>query len=100
MEPYEMVEDDNYFRGVLGSMHGDRLGEARLARVCYGRQGQGVYPNYQIVREDGSIRRRRGQNHEPYEDQRNVTFEEAHLSPGSFSYEDVQAMIAERLAKR
>lgn len=66
-------------------------------RVRFGTQGNGHSPNYQVHREDGSVRRYSGLSHKLYAVEPHEPFEEGHLSPGEFDTKQVQQMIAERL---
>lgn len=93
MEPHEKVKDDNYFRDVLGNMYAQGGADRGSAKVRFGNTGDGVTPHYQI--EAGGITRRySGKTHKLYHDQPEVAFEDGHLSPGTFSVPEVQAMIA------
>lgn len=89
-EPYEKVNDPDYFRGVLRNMVGPKSGK----KARFGNRGDGRFPNYQIQDPDGKIRRYNGQTHHLYHENPEATFEPGHLSYGEFSYEDVQSLLA------
>ena len=88
MEPYQSVTDPDYFRGVLLNLIGPK---ANLS-VRFGNQGDGHSPNYQT--QDGEkIRRYSGRSHQLFHDNPLATFEDAHLSSGQFTYEEVQQLL-------
>lgn len=88
MEPYQLVQDENYFRGILGNMKGPNAN----SKVRLGNRGNGHSPNYQVER-DGKITRYSGLNHQIYHEDPTLPFEASHLSPGEFGYAEVQAML-------
>jgi hypothetical protein len=90
-EPYEKVADENYFRGVLKNMSPSNSNK----RVRFGKEGEGIAPNYQVC-SASETERYSGLSHKVYHDNPGATFDEEHLSPGEYTYADVQQMIAKR----
>jgi hypothetical protein len=93
--PWTKVADQSYFRQVLGNMHdlGFGIRNSTTAHVRFGLTGIGHAPNYQIEGADGSTHCFRGMGHAPA---RNVEseFDPENLSRDTFSYADVQGMLA------
>lgn len=94
---YENVDDENYFRKVLGNMRklANPEGSHQKSRVQFGETGKGVTPHYMIV--DASDKKRifDGKNHGAFTASSTEQFSESNLSP-SFTFEQVQQEIEKR----
>ncbi len=89
MYPHDEVQDQNYFRDVLGRMnqHG-----AEKAKVQFGLTGEGVAPNYIVLDPGDNKHPYHGIGHSPFKDAPNNQFAPDRLAP-IMSYEDVRQQI-------
>lgn len=93
--PWEQVTDPNYFRKVLGNFVALGCGPRRseVAHVRFGQTGVGHAPNYQIECPDGKKHCFRGMGHAEAPDVKEE-FAPNNLSERSYTYHDVEAMLA------
>lgn len=87
MQPWEKVTDQNYFRSVLENMGSPKSGSL----VRFGRQGEGIAPNYQIKFIESEEVTYLGISHSLNLKQK--YYEDDHLSE-LFTYEEVQQLLA------
>lgn len=98
---YEDVEDENYFRKVLGNMlrKAEPAKSHKLSLVRFGETGKGITPHYMVIDATNKTHIFNGKSHETFTASCDEKFSEKNLSP-ALTFTQVQQEIDKRRSLR